>query len=997
MAPTFSLADILAIVIPLGVICLASLLILGIVIIRTITASNRYKSAYEVENHSEILHNSHRTPEHRGPKSQRNSYKRSCLDIICCIPSSAYKPPQIKQSTATYAPNIARTEHDFGIPESQRRLSDASKTQSLRAKRMQNKSKDLRDSIERSRAPFMQANDNRDAALNKTKKIDDQFENTFLNRMEIFKTEGLPNKNYRNKARELVGSDTPTPDSILSIPKSMSINDPNMDFFKQQEGNKAKYPHPYAQGTRQPPASESNTSSMAHIAGSINVPDMGSFTPLPIPPGIKEPYLGIPLTPDRANSRIDYSTKDPGVQTSPSFASKLRTLTPNSQPQEFLYPAKSELRNKYSWKKVDPNADDNTSNREYFSASNSIRSNNPGDSPMSAKFSNFRNDQTQEMSSHMKSVSQNGSNPSQISTERQQIFSNPKHQKINETPLNFSSIRENDESKEIFEPFEHQTTEKMPQPPILPPSRQTQRNKVNKNYKEGSSDKDELSLKSTEKSVINRNKIPVTYPASLSNNSVVEPDRLIQELQQNEHIIEGRERSDAIRVTRGHSLVPSYSGFVVQPHTSEAQFSKYPSDILGSYQLTENADTRASYSSGSKQSTPIDKMSNYNTLLAGTIQGASPSRADAAHFPTVSATARPHVVQQPDHISTNAELSKKQPLSTRVGSTNDYTIPVSSVPPVPSKPLSGGFQTPEVLRTPDLAGVKEVKGFSKSSIQLSSPLGSPHESYVPSRHSSLSTRSLGRSRSLSSERSLKYCTSKLFDEKANKPGDGQHSSEPEGQWNFSEGESRDDNKKDAPNDFKNYGIIKKKADGVSSMARSLSISTQRNQSEQHHGTISTIAALNPPASPRSPGYEPSRGALINSPPVQRIDKPGIQTSSQRPAIKKNLDDQHKPGGDAQLEKKAAMKSRINKPLPSTPIMLEDGVVSHLRGAKFWVIASYKSRLSDEIDLEVGDVLKVNEVFDDNWCRARVVQSSVPTAGRNLRGVCPKACLSSEPI
>lgn len=999
MAPSFSLADILAIVIPLGVVCLASLLILGIVLFRLISL---YKTTKELEDQDK----SNLTVEQEDNQAQKHLYKRSCLDIICCIPSSAYRPPRIKQSATPYSPKIGNTEYDFGIPESQRRLSDASKNQSLRAKQLQNKSKkDVRESSEPAKEPSVSTNVAKETHLAKFKNNGNPPMGTPVERMEFFKVDGLKNNDTRhNYAYNTFDSNTPTPESVLSLPKSMSIHGPNVDFFKQQESNdKARYPHPYAQGARQPPTPDSNTSSMANIPRSLDTPDMGSFVPLPIPPGIKGAYNGISSSPSRT-SGVEYSTKDPGVQKFPSFASKLRTLTPNGQTQDFTYPAKSELRNKHSWKKGDLKIDDNASNREYFSASNSLSSNNPEDSPLSAKFNTHKSEFIQKTTPPRGRPSgQNGLRTEPNYTDKQHNSVISKYQAISELPLKFSPIMEKRELKESHIPVTHQTTEKTT-PPLPPPSRESQRNKINTNDELYFSEKSEPSAKALAESGPNNNKNSATDPASLSNNSVVDPEKLMQVLQQNEQIIEGRERSDVIKVTRGHSAAPSYSGYVVQPHSSEAQFLRYPSDMLRSYQLSENIDARGSYSSGSKQSTPIDKMSNYNPLSTDLSHTIVPT--SNIHFhpkSTSSAAIRPYTSRQSDNPQSHTiPVSDYYSTSHPGTSNNNYTLPTSSVPPVPSKapPVPTKVPPNENPRTPDPAvDIEGVKEFSKSSIQLSSPLGSPHSSYVPSRHSSLSTKSLGRSRSLLTERPSKHLKKKLPDDDDDVIFDyGKQHEELEGYKAKNDeikfkGELTD---YDTDNTSRHHGTDERKAYGMNT--KDLSISTPAHRYEHNHGTISAIAALNPPASPRSPGYEPSKGALITStPPLQQSDRSELQTSSQRPAVKKHLDDQHKLARDAQLKKKAAMKSRLNKPLPSTPIILEDGVVSHLHGAKFLVIASYKSRLSDEIDLEVGDVIKVNEVFDDNWCRARIVQSSVSTTNRNIRGVCPKACLSSDPI
>lgn len=99
-------------------------------------------------------------------------------------------------------------------------------------------------------------------------------------------------------------------------------------------------------------------------------------------------------------------------------------------------------------------------------------------------------------------------------------------------------------------------------------------------------------------------------------------------------------------------------------------------------------------------------------------------------------------------------------------------------------------------------------------------------------------------------------------------------------------------------------------------------------------------------------------------------------------------------GPDRVSNHAKKALRVNKPLPMTPPVLKSGVVANLRGARFVVTVPYKKILSDELNIHYNDVVEIYEVFDDGWCSVRIAESAIPIANQFERGVCPKSCLAA---
>lgn len=180
------------------------------------------------------------------------------------------------------------------------------------------------------------------------------------------------------------------------------------------------------------------------------------------------------------------------------------------------------------------------------------------------------------------------------------------------------------------------------------------------------------------------------------------------------------------------------------------------------------------------------------------------------------------------------------------------------------------------------------------------------------------------------------------------------------------------------------------------------------------GFIREIASLQSPTSPRGPGYQPNVNAISNPEThVRVVDSPPTKksstavTSTEPDSIKSKEGKKRQstiaygnqaaagPPIDSQNKAKSHKSKRINKPLPSTPFLLEEGVVANLGGARYKAVYSYSAKLSDELDLDPGDLLKVFELFDDGWCLARIARFAKQSAGRNQSGVCPRSCLSKD--
>ena len=86
------------------------------------------------------------------------------------------------------------------------------------------------------------------------------------------------------------------------------------------------------------------------------------------------------------------------------------------------------------------------------------------------------------------------------------------------------------------------------------------------------------------------------------------------------------------------------------------------------------------------------------------------------------------------------------------------------------------------------------------------------------------------------------------------------------------------------------------------------------------------------------------------------------------------------GFKAVSEPLSAHSAAIESPTSETPFKIVAG-----DDRKFRVISEYTPELPDEISLAIGDVVAVQDSFDDGWCLCRNVTSGA-------EGLCPFACL-----
>lgn len=178
---------------------------------------------------------------------------------------------------------------------------------------------------------------------------------------------------------------------------------------------------------------------------------------------------------------------------------------------------------------------------------------------------------------------------------------------------------------------------------------------------------------------------------------------------------------------------------------------------------------------------------------------------------------------------------------------------------------------------------------------------------------------------------------------------------------------------------------------------------------QFSNSIRRIAfSFQAPISPRSPGYHPGQQLDFEHLPKTSNPKGQVDSQSQIKQLMHGRSKSSAVNGRRNTQKTKANGSRkqnsgrsklktnkmlkVNKPLPMTPVVLKDGVTADLGGKRFVVSVPYEGNLYDELDLHYNDVVKVYEVFDDGWCLARIHESAVPTGDRKDKGVCPKSCL-----